>query len=49
MFVFLLILGGVSLIPGESAGWAGAVMLLSWSVAYQFSVRFSLYAIANLY
>jgi len=38
MFVFLIIIGGVSTIPGSDAAWASAVMLLCWSVAYQFSV-----------
>jgi len=38
MFVFLIIIGGVSTIPGTNAAWASAVMLLCWSVAYQFSV-----------
>jgi SP family general alpha glucoside:H+ symporter-like MFS transporter len=39
MFVFLLIIGGVSTIPGTQASWAAAIMLLCWSIAYQFSVR----------
>lgn len=38
MFVFLIIIGGVSLVPGTNAAWASAIMLLCWSVAYQFSV-----------
>ena len=38
MFIFLIIIGGVSTIPGTNAAWASAVMLLCWSVAYQFSV-----------
>jgi len=38
MFCFLIIIGGVSTIPGSNAAWASAIMLLCWSVAYQFSV-----------
>lgn len=39
MFCFLLIIGGVSTIQNStSASWAAAVMLLCWSIAYQFSV-----------
>jgi hypothetical protein len=38
MFVFLIIIGGVSTIEGTKAAWASAIMLLCWSIAYQFSV-----------
>lgn len=38
MFVFLIIIGGVSTIEGTRAAWASAIMLLCWSIAYQFSV-----------
>lgn len=40
MFVFLIIIGSVSTIPGTNAAWASAIMLLCWSVAYQFSANF---------
>jgi len=38
MFFALIVIGGVSLNSSVGASWAAAIMLLMWSVAYQFTV-----------
>jgi len=38
MFISLFLIGGIGQIGTTSADWASAIMLLCWSVAYQFSV-----------
>lgn len=45
MGISLLLIGGISLIGTTASNWASAIMLLVWSVVYQFtvgSVAFSL-------
>lgn len=40
MFVSLILIGGIAQIGTTASNWASAIMLLIWSVAYQFSVRY---------
>lgn len=45
MFISLFLIGGIGTIGSTAANWASAVMLLMWSVAYQFSVGTVAYAL----
>ena len=38
MGVVLILIGGISTVESISAAWAAGVMLLLWSIAYQFTV-----------
>lgn len=41
MCAVLLVVGGVSTVNNIAASWAAGVMLLLWSIAYQFTVSAS--------
>lgn len=47
MAVTLFIIGGVSTIKAAGASWAVGVMLLVWSVAYQFTVGSVCYSLVT--
>jgi len=47
MFFMLLIIGGVSTVKSTAASWAAGVMLLVWSVAYQFTVGTVCFSLAT--
>lgn len=47
MFCVLIIIGGVSTIHSNGASWAVGIMLLIWSVAYQFTVGTVCYSLVT--
>jgi hypothetical protein len=45
MCAVLLVVGGVSTVNNIAASWAAGVMLLLWSIAYQFTVSATMHSL----